>query len=169
MSGETSSAAGDTETIWLSGAILTFINKVLMPVLWLAVLIGVPAWVYATTGRISIRPDFQFIVWFALIATVLLGWMTVHLQSLGYNGGELVVANYWRRARIPFNHVAAVEPVWWYKGRLVRVRFNCQTPFGSTIYYMPRWGPFRAMFSSPEEELRKIIAAGIRDPSDSGQ
>jgi len=112
-------------------------------------------------GRISIRSDFQFIVWFVLIATVPLTWVTVHLQLVGYHDRELVVANYWREARIPFESVEAVEPVWWYKGRLVRIRFNRGTPFGSVIYYMPKWGPLRAAFSAPEQELRRILATRI--------
>jgi hypothetical protein len=149
---------GETRTVWLSGAIQTFFSKVVMPTLWMAILIGVPAWVYATMGRISVRSDAQFIVWFALIATVPLTWFTVHLQLVGYSGRELVVANYWREARIPFQQIEAVEPVWWYRGRLVRIRFDGRTPFGSTVYYMPKWGPLRAMFSAPEEELKRVIA-----------
>jgi len=159
MAGEPISPSAGTHTTWLSGAILTFLSKLVMPVVWLAVLTGVPLWVYLTVGRISIAPGFQFIVWFALIASVPLAWVTVHLQLVGYRGRELVVANYWREARIPFAHVAAVEPVWWYRGRLVRVRFNRQTPFGSLVYYLPKWSPLKAMFSSPEQELRRIIAA----------
>jgi hypothetical protein len=158
MSGEPSPASADAGTVWLSGAILTFLSKLVMPVLWLAVLIGLPVWVLITTGRISIAPGFRFIVGSLLIATVPLAWVTVHLQLLGYRGRELVVANYWRDAAIPFEYVDAVEPVWWYRGRLVRVRFNRQTPFGSMVYYMPRWGPFRAIWSSPEQELRRILA-----------
>ena len=161
MSSKTDSAIPGRHTTWLSGAVLTFVNKLIMPVLWFAVLVGVPIWVYINMGRISIRSDFQFIVWFALIATVPLTWVTVHLQLVGYQDGELVVANYWREARIPFKSVEAVEPVWWYKGRLVRIRFNCRTPFGSLVYYMPRWGPLRAAFSAPEQELRKILATKI--------
>lgn len=149
---------GEARTIWLSGAIQTFLSKVVMPTLWMAILIGAPVWVYTTMGRISIRSDFQVIVWFVLIATVPLTWFTVHLQLVGYSGRELVVANYWREARISFQQIEAVEPVWWYRGRLVRIRFDGRTPFGSTVYYMPKWGPLRAMFSAPEEELRRVIA-----------
>jgi hypothetical protein len=161
MSSQTNSATAETHTTWLSGAVLTFMNKLVLPVIWFAALAGVPAWVYITMGRISIRSDFQFIVWFALIATVPLIWVTVHLQSVGYHGRVLVVANYWSEARIPFESIEAVEPVWWYKGRLVRIRFNCRTPFGSVIYYMPKWGPLRGALSAPEEELRKILATKI--------
>jgi hypothetical protein len=166
MSGETSAPGAATRTTWLSGSILTFLSKAAMPVLWLAALIGVPVWAYITTGRISVEPGFQFIVWFALIATVPLTWITVHLQLVGYRGRELVVANYWREAGIPLEAVAAVEPVWWYKGRLVRIRFNCKTPFGSMVYYMPKWGPIRAVFSRPEEELRRIIESGRRSQNE---
>jgi hypothetical protein len=161
MSSQPDSAIVETHTIWLSGAVLTFINKLVLPVIWFAVLAGVPAWVYITMGRISIRSDFQFIVWFALIATVPLTWVTVHLQLVGYHGRALVVANYWSEAHIPFGSIEAVEPVWWYKGRLVRIRFNSRTPFGSVIYNMPKWAPLRAAFSAPEQELRRILAAKI--------
>jgi hypothetical protein len=146
-----------SHTIWLSGAVLTFLNKLVFPIAWILLLAGIPLWVYVTVGHIRIAPGFEFIVWFALIATVPLLWLALHLQRVGYQGNELVVANYWRETRIPFKDVDAVEPVWWYKGRLVRVRFSRKTPFGSVIYYMPKWGPARAMFSSPEAELRRII------------
>ncbi len=159
MYSETSLTSAETQTCWLSGAILTFLNKVVLPVFWLAILAGVPAWVFVTTGRISIRSDFRFMTGFALLATVPLAWVSAHLQRVGYRGRELVIANYWRRARIPFDHVEAVERVWWYKGRLVRVSFNRPTPFGTTVYYLPKWGPVRAMCSAPEQELRSILAS----------
>ena len=157
MSSKLSPASFETPTVWLSGVIQTFMSKLVMPVIGLAAVIGVPLWVYLTMGRISIRSDFQFIVWFALIATVLLAWLTAHLQLVRYRGRELVVGNYWREARIPFEHIEAIDPVWWYKGRLVRIRFNRRTSFGSVVYYMPKWGPLRAMFSAPEEELRRVV------------
>jgi hypothetical protein len=141
----------------LSGAVLTFLNKLVLPALWLAGLVGIPLWVFTTTGHFSIPSRSRFIVVFVLIATVLLSWLTVHLQSVGYCDRNLVVANYWREARIPFESVESVEPVWWYKGRLVRIRFNRETPFGSIVYYMPKWGPLRAMFASPEKDLQEVI------------
>jgi hypothetical protein len=157
MPDESLSTPSDGHIVWLSGVFQTFMSKVVMPAAWFALLIGIPAWVYATTGRLSIRSDFEFIVWFALIATVPLSWLTVHLQRVGYAGRQLVVANYWRQARIPFEHIQSVEPVWWYKGRLVRIRFHQPTPFGPLVYYRPKWGPMRAIFSSPEEELRRLL------------
>jgi hypothetical protein len=69
------------------------------------------------------------------------------------------VANYWREARIAFEDVEAVEPVWWYRGRMVRIRFRRETPFGDTVYYLPKWGPIRCLFAAPDEELREILAS----------
>jgi hypothetical protein len=147
----------DAGTIWLSGAILTFLNKLVLPVLWLGLIVAFPLWVFAIAGRIQIAPGLEFIAGFLLIATGPLAWFTIHLQRVGYSGQELVVANYWREARIPFQNIQAVESVWWYKGRLVRVRFAGKTPFGTIVYYMPKWGPALAMFSAPEEKLRRVI------------
>lgn len=144
-------------TTWLSGPILTFINKLLMPIAWFGFVIGVPAWVFITAGQLAIARDFYFIVGFAVVATALLSWFTAHLQLVGYQGRYLLVANYWKKAAIPFQQVEAVESVWWYRGRLVRIRFNQPTPFGSVVYYMPKWAMFRGMFSSPEKELQPVL------------
>jgi hypothetical protein len=152
-----SSVQVSSQPVWLSGAILTFLNKVVFPTLWLTVLAWVVIWAVVTDGKIAISRGFGFIVIFVLFSTVFLLWMTVHLQLVGYCGRELVIANYWREARIPFDQVAAVEPVWWYRGRLVRIRFHRPTPFGAFVYYLPKWGPLRAMFSKPEEELRRLL------------
>jgi len=71
------------------------------------------------------------------IASLPLAWLTAHLQLIGYFGRELLVANYWRETQVPFDRVAAVEPVWWYRGRFVRIRFNTRAPFGSTVLLQP--------------------------------
>jgi hypothetical protein len=94
-----------------------------------------------------------------LIVTVPDGWLSVHLQLVGYDGHELVVANSWRERRIPLEQIAAVERVWWYRGRLVRIRFNRPTVFGSTLYYIPKWSMFKTIFSHPEHELRRIVSS----------
>lgn len=145
--------------MWLSGEILTVLNKLVFPIVWLAAVAGFPLWVLLETGRLSIAPSFRLFVAVVLIATGFLLWQAAHLQRVGYWGRELIVANYWREARIPFEQVAAVEPVWWYRRRMVRIRFSRQTPFGSTVYYLPKWGPIRCLFASPEEELRRLLAS----------
>lgn len=158
---QSSSAQLPGEPVWLSGAVLTFLNKVVFPVLWLAFVASVPLWVFVTYGRISIKGGFRLIVLFVLVNTVIMLWMAVRLERVGYCGRELIVANYRREARVPFDQVAAVESVWWYRSRLVRIRFDRTTPFGSSVYYLPKWGPLRGLFSKPEEELSRLIWPGL--------
>jgi hypothetical protein len=153
-----SPAQAPDQPVWLSGAILTFLNKVVFPTLWITVLAWVVIWAFVTYGRISIRSGFGFIALFVVVGTVFMMWMAVRLQLVGYCGRELIVANYRREARIPFEQVAAVESVWWYRSRLVRIRFHRATPFGDCVYYLPKWGPLRGLFSKPEEELRRVLA-----------
>jgi hypothetical protein len=153
----------EPRTTWLSGAILTLLNKLIFPILWFGVIGGLLIWVYSTAGRISIANDFRFIAGFTVAASIFLTWLTIRLQRVGYRGRQLIVGNYWREAEIPFEDVEAVEPVWWYKNRMVRVRFRKRTPFGYTVYYLSKWGPLRAMFSAPEEELREILKKSRSD------
>ena len=143
--------------VWLSGAILTVLNMLVFPIIWIGSLAGILVWVFATTGRISVREDFWFLGVLVLAATVFMLWVSARVQRVGYCGRQLVVANYWREARIPFEQVEAVEPVWWYWRRMVRIRFRLQTPFGYTIYYLPKWGPIRCLAAAPEEELRRLL------------
>jgi hypothetical protein len=145
--------------VWLSGALLTLLNKLLFPCVWLGCLGGILLAAFVRTGRISIASDFRFFAALLLAATVFMLWTSARLQRVGYSRGHLVVANYWREARIPFHQVEAVEPVWWYRNRMVRIRFNQRTAFGSTVYYLPKWGPLRAMFDSPDKQLKEILSA----------
>jgi hypothetical protein len=48
----------DGHIVWLSGAFLTFMRKVVMPAAWFALLIGIPAWVYATVTLSSSSGSF---------------------------------------------------------------------------------------------------------------
>jgi hypothetical protein len=152
-----SSAQAPGQPVWLSGAILTLLNKVGFPVLWLTVIAFVSMRIFVIYGRLSIAPGFGFIACLILAATVFMIWMSLQLHLVGYIGRELVVDNYYRVARIPFEQVTSVESVWWYRSRLVRVRFRGVTPFGSCIYYLPKWAMFRGLFSKPEEDLKGVI------------
>jgi len=147
--------------VWLSGEVVTFLNKPLFPALWLGGLAGLVLAVLIRNGHISIAPGFRLFALLIIAATVFMLWISAHTQRVGYAGTLLVVANYWREARIPFKDVEAVESVWWYRGRMVRVRFSSATPFGTTVYYIPKWGGLRAMCSSPEEELRTILSRPV--------
>ncbi len=152
-----SSSQAPGQPVWLSGAILTLLNKIGFPVLWLTVIAFVSIRILVIHGRLHIANGFGFIVGFTVVSTVFMIWMSLRLHLVGYCGRELVVDNYYREARIPFEQVAAVESVWWYRSRLVRIRFRGPTPFGTCIYYLPKWGMFRGLFSKPEEDLKRVI------------
>ena len=147
--------------VWLSGAVVTFLNKLLFPALWLGGLAGLVLAALLSNGHISVAPGFHFFALLVVASTVFMLWISARIQRVGYAGTDLVVANYWREARVPFKEVEAVESVWWYRNRMVRVRFSPATPFGTTIYYLPKWGGLRAMFSSPDEELRTILSRPV--------
>jgi hypothetical protein len=152
-------AAGISQdrTVWLSGEFITLLNKLVFPAIWLALIIGVAGSAIVRTGHISIASGFRFIAVAFVAGTAFVLWLSMRLQRVGYAGKELVISNYWREARIPFEQVAAVEPVWWYRGRMVRVRFRSETPFGLVVYYLPKWGFIRCLVSSPDKELRDLI------------
>jgi len=150
--------------VWLSGAVLTPLNKYILPSIWTGALAALLISVLATTGRIRIAPGFEFLAAATVAATAFMLWFSSRLQRVGYCGRELVISNYWREARVPFEQVAAVEPVWWYRRRLVRFRFYGSTPFGSTVYYLPKWVPLRLVLPRPDEELRSIIGSPSLTP-----
>ena len=147
--------------MWLSGAVVTFLNKLLFPALWLGGLAGLVLAALLRNGQVSIAPGFRFFALLVVAATVFMLWISARIQRVGFTETHLWVANYWREARISFKDVEAVESVWWYRNRMVRIRFGSGTPFGTTVYYLPKWGGLRAMFSSPEEELRTILSRRV--------
>jgi hypothetical protein len=156
-------AVSKEPTVWLSGELTTFLNKLVFPVIWVAVILGTLAAVLVKTGHISVANDFRFIVLAFLVGTGFMLWFGLRVQRVGYAGRELVISNYWREARIPFDEVGAVEPVWWYRGRLVRIELRLEGPFGQVVYYLPKWGFVRCFWSSPEKELRELIFHSFPD------
>ncbi len=144
-------------TVWLSGEILTFLNKLAFPAIWLTFLVGAPAWILLKTGGISISSDFRLFAAVILVATIFVLWMSARLKRVGYAARNLIVSNYQREIRVPFDLIEAVEPVWWYRRRMVRVRFRTDTEFGQVIYYLPKWGFLRCFLRAPEKELRDLI------------
>jgi hypothetical protein len=143
---------------WLSGEIVTLFNKI-GPILWLATVVGGVSGIFLGTGRVFVAPAFRSVVAFIVVATALLLVLSFRIQRVGYAGGELVISNYLRQERIPFQQVEAVEPVWWYHRRMVRVRLRGDTSFGQVVYYIPKWAAFKCFWVAPERELQEILGA----------
>jgi len=149
---------------WLSGAIVTFVNKIL-GVLWIAAVVGAFTGIFLGRGRVFITTNFQPIVAIILLATVFIFWLSIRINRVGYVNRDLIVSNYLRQEHIPFDHVEAAEPVWWYYRRLVRVRFRVHTSFGQVVYYIPKWAAFKCFWVAPEKELQQLLAANRELPS----
>ncbi len=142
---------------WLSGEIVTLINK-FGAVIWLAVIVGALSGVFFKTGHLFVTPAFGPIVGFVVLATVFMFWLSARIQRVGYSGSDLIVSNYSRQERIPFDQVEAVEPVWWNYRRMVRIRLRSRTSFGQVVYYIPKWAAFKCLWVAPEKELRELLA-----------
>jgi hypothetical protein len=141
---------------WLSGEFVTFVNKI-GPVLWLASVTAGLTGIYLATGGISIDATFRPLIAVFLLATVFICWLSVRIQRVGYSGRELIIANYSRRERIPFDQVEAVQPVWWYYRRMVRIRLRTRSSFGDVVYYIPKWAAIRCLWVAPEKELQELL------------
>ena len=149
---------------WLSGEIVTFFNKA-GAVLWLAAVAGASLGILLKTGHIFIAPAFRPLIAFVLLATAFIVWLSGRVQRVGYTGRDLIVSNYLRQERIPFDEVEAAEPVWWYFRRMVRIRLRSPTSFGQVVYYIPKWAAFKCLWVAPEKELQDLLATNRDLPS----
>jgi hypothetical protein len=148
---------------WLSGEIVTFFNKI-GPVVWAALVVGGLSGVFLKTGRIYVAPAFSLLMAFVVLATVLIFWLSFRIQRVGWAGYDLIVSNYIRQERIPFDRVEAVDPVWWYYRRMVRIRLHSDTSFGRVVYYIPKWAALKCFWVPPEKELRELLAKHLDVP-----
>lgn len=139
--------------IWLSGEVVTFLNKI-GPAIWVAALGGV----LLKVGHIFIASAFRPLAVAVVVATVFMVWLSIRVQRVGYTGRDLVVSNYLRTEHIPFDQVESVEPVWWNYRRMVRIRLRSGTSFGRVVYYIPKWAAFKCLWVAPEKELRALLA-----------
>jgi hypothetical protein len=144
------------EVTWLSGEIVTFINKI-GSVIWLAVVAGSFLEIFLKNGRVFIAPGFGLLIAFVLLATVFIGWLSIRIQRVGYVKGHLIVSNYLRQEQIPFDQVETAEPVWWYYRRMVCIRLRSDTTFGRVLYYIPKWAAIKCFWVAPEKELQEVL------------
>ncbi|MGA2711876.1 MAG: hypothetical protein ABSG41_02125 [Bryobacteraceae bacterium] len=149
---------------WLSGEIVTFFNKI-GAVFWLAAVAGAFSGIFLKTGHIFIAPAFRPLIAFVFLATAFIVWLSGRVQRVGYTGRDLIVSNYLRQERIPFDQVEAAEPVWWFYRRMVRIRLRPHTSFGQVVYYIPKWAAFRCLWVAPERELQDLLATNRDLPS----
>jgi len=158
VTNEGNASSRDGSTRWLSGAIVTPLNMYIFPFLWYALLLAALVYYTLHSGHFpDIRKLGLFGIWI-LAVTAFVAWVSSRTRRVGIEGGRLVVSTYFREVRVPFNHIGAVELVWWYWRRLVRVEFTGPNGFSETVYYIPPWAGIRALYSDPARELRSLIS-----------
>jgi hypothetical protein len=149
---------------WLSGDFVTFFNKI-GALFWIAVVVGVPLAMFLRTGHLFIASAFRLFIAFVLLATAFILWLSGRIQRVGYTKRDLIVSNYLRQERIPFEQVETAEPVWWYYRRMVRIQLRSRTSFGQVVYYIPKWAAFKCLWGAPERELQNLLATNRGLPS----
>lgn len=141
---------------WLSGDIVTPLNMYVFPWLWYGLLLGGIAYFTLHYGHL---PDIRKMGIFGiapLALTVFVVWLSGRIKRVGLADGQLVISNYRKTIYVPFRQVEAVEGVWWYWRRLVRIRLR-PGEFGEVVYYIPKWAGLRWIVVDPARELREKI------------
>ena len=142
---------------WLCGAIVTPLNMFVCPALWYAALLALLIYSWVLSGHPPDVRKLGFVGIFVLAITVFITFVSARIKRVGAADGHLVVSNYRRTICVPFRQVEAVELVWWYWRRLVRVRFRSGTALGDVVYYLPPWAGIRCFFVDPAQDLRELM------------
>jgi hypothetical protein len=158
LTGESSLRGEDGGTRWLSGAIVTPLNMFVFPLLWFALILVALVYSTVNTGHLPNLRKLGFYGVWLLAVTVFVGWVSSRTRRVGIEPGRLVVSTYFREIRVPFGQIEAVESVWWYWRRLVRVRFTGPSGFSEAVYYIPPWASIRFWYRDPVQELRQLIS-----------
>jgi len=158
---EQNSQTGEPRVRWLCGAIVTPLNMFVFPALWYSALLAVLIYSWVLSGRLPDVRKLGFVGVFVLAITAFITIVSARTKRIGVVDGQLVVSNYWRTVYVPFRQVEAVELVWWYWRRLVRVRFRSSTAFGEVVYYLPPWAAITCFFADPAENLRDLMLKSL--------
>lgn len=148
----------------------TFVVKYLFPAVW------IPAFGAGALLALQHPEDVMYngvrgaapsqIGWIFLLlwlaGTTVILWMSVPLKRVRVDSGALVVSNYFREWRVPFDLVTDVTQNRWVNGRPITVRLRADMGCGYRIVFLPqarlRWRTWR---EDPEvNELRRL--AGLR-------
>jgi hypothetical protein len=136
---------------------VTPLNMFVFPMLWYGLLLAAVAYYTVKSGHLPDLGKLGFYGLWLLGVTVFVAWVSSRTRRVGIERGRLVVSTYLRETRIPFGQIEAVESVWWYWRRLVRVRFTGPSGFSEAIYYIPAWASLRFWYRDPVQELRRLI------------
>jgi hypothetical protein len=126
----------------------TFFAKFIVPIIVLAIL---PFLAF----RSGVGPIFVPV---GVLAAVTVYWYYSRLKKVAIDSDGLVISNYLREVRIPWRQIVDVSGSRWVNTRQVKVTFNRDTGFGTSIIFMPK---IRMLWPGQEspiaQELRDLI------------
>ncbi len=145
---------------------LTFVYKVLFPVVWGAGF-GFGTVMLFRQGV----PEARELLALWLIAMGVFVWLLIPLKVVSTDGRSLFVSNYLRSATIPLSDVEDVREFRWININPITIRCRSETVFGQKITFMPT-SDWLALFRGHEvtKELRAMVArANERGPAQSAR
>jgi len=91
-------------------------------------------------------------------------WYYIRLKKVTIEEEGLLISNYVREVRVPWRDIRDVSGSRWVKTRQVKITFDRDTGFGTSIVFMPK---FRFLWPGQEhpiaEELRQLVEShGLR-------
>jgi hypothetical protein len=126
----------------------TFFAKFIVPIVVAAVL---PLLAF----RSGVGPIFAPI---GVLAAVSVYWYYVRLKKVALDSDGLVISNYFREIRVPWRNIVDVSGSRWVNTRQIKVAFDHDIGFGTSIIFMPK---IRLLWPGQEspiaEELRDLI------------
>ena len=119
----------------------TFVMKYVFPTMWISGFgIGtLGLFLGAYHGHNDASPDtkWQFLAaWIAGTAFIL--WGCARLKRVRVDQSGLLVSNYLKEIRIPFDDIREVSENRWINIHPVTIYFRRSTPFGERVVFMPR-------------------------------
>lgn len=126
----------------------TFFAKFIVPVIVLAVL---PLLAF----RSGLWPVFIPV---DILVALSVYWYYSRLKKVAIDSDGLVISNYLREVRVPWRQIADVSGSRWVNTRQIKVTFNRDIGFGTSIIFMPK---VRLLWPGQEspiaQELRDLI------------
>ncbi len=122
----------------------TFSAKFIFPAVWISGfgLAAVLLWSGSLHDRNNVLPPpilkFVFLgMWIAGSTFIL--WANAGLKRVRTDERQLLLSNYFREIRIPFNAVVDVRQNRWLNSRPITIHFRDETEFGDRVTFIPKW------------------------------
>jgi hypothetical protein len=127
----------------------TFFAKFIVPIL----VVGLPFLAF----RSGVWPIFAPV---GVLVAATIYWFYVRLKKVALDSNGLVISNYLREVRVPWRQIVDVSGSRWVNTRQIKVTFDRDIGFGTSIIFMPK---IRLLWPGQEspiaQELRDLILA----------